>query len=140
MVFVDPLKISVNLSKLKIRPKEFIKYAFDKFGIYINRYCNKSILINIHIGIKKQDIITLLNAMAEFQQETQDKSSNSHKANMMDGKEIDYMAEVGAISECFVIPYPPGVPLLFKGDIINRKEAEKIKILKENGVDLIVVK
>lgn len=139
-VFVDPLKISVNLSKLKIRPKEFIKYVFDKFGIYINRYCNKSILINIHIGIKKQDIITLLNAMAEFQQETRDKSENLHRDSMLAGKEIDYRAEVGAISECFVIPYPPGVPLLFKGDIINRKEADKLKILKENGVDLIVVK
>ncbi|WES34515.1 hypothetical protein P0092_00625 [Ruminiclostridium papyrosolvens DSM 2782] len=139
-VFVDPLKISINLSKLKIRPKDFIRYAFDKFGIYINRYCNKSILINIHIGIKKQDILTLLDAMEEFQQETQEKMLNPRKNSISAENEIDYRAEVGAISECFVIPYPPGVPLLFKGDIINRKEAEKIKILKQNGVDLIVVK
>ncbi|KRQ86771.1 Arginine decarboxylase [Caloramator mitchellensis] len=44
---------------------------------------------------------------------------------------------VGCISGEFVIPYPPGVPILVPGEIITKDILELITIYKENGISIV---
>lgn len=47
---------------------------------------------------------------------------------------------VGKISGVNVIPYPPGVPILLMGELIDRNIVEIISYYVENGADLIGIK
>lgn len=47
---------------------------------------------------------------------------------------------VGKISGMNVIPYPPGVPILLMGELIDRNIVEIISYYVENGADLIGIK
>lgn len=44
---------------------------------------------------------------------------------------------VGKVSGEFVVPYPPGVPLICPGEEITPEIYEKIRFLKENSVEII---
>ncbi len=39
----------------------------------------------------------------------------------------------GKISSCDIIPYPPGVPMVLKGDVLNSETLEKLNILYREG-------
>jgi arginine/lysine/ornithine decarboxylase len=39
----------------------------------------------------------------------------------------------GKVCAEFIIPYPPGIPLLFPGEVISQESIEQIKLLRETG-------
>ena len=45
---------------------------------------------------------------------------------------------IGNISASYIYAYPPGIPLLIPGEVINRKVIEQIKYLKKEGIDLSI--
>ncbi len=53
-------------------------------------------------------------------------------------KEVVNLEEsIGRMSSSFVIPYPPGVPLLCPGEIISRELVEYIKFATNIGIEII---
>ncbi|MBW4828433.1 MAG: aminotransferase class I/II-fold pyridoxal phosphate-dependent enzyme [Clostridiaceae bacterium] len=44
---------------------------------------------------------------------------------------------IGRVSTSFIIPYPPGIPIVVPGEIITEEIYEYINFLKENNVEII---
>lgn len=120
--FIDPLKISINFSKVKKMSPREVKELMQKFNVYFTRMTETSILLNIHIGIHQKHIDRLkqfLLALDMFQFESE----------LPTDKEADF----------FLIPYPPGVPLVVPGDRLGSNVINKIKKYEESGATLIKV-
>jgi lysine decarboxylase len=43
------------------------------------------------------------------------------------------------VSDSYLIPYPPGVPLVVPGDLITREFLNQVYHLKETGVEVFVI-
>lgn len=46
---------------------------------------------------------------------------------------------IGLISAEFIIPYPPGIPIIVPGELISYETIQKIQLFKENGISIIGV-
>lgn len=46
---------------------------------------------------------------------------------------VPYTESIGHICAQLIIPYPPGIPLLFPGEIITMEDIENIRLLQETG-------
>lgn len=55
----------------------------------------------------------------------------------MNDKEIDFADSVGCVSAEFVIPYPPGVPVIVPGEKISCEAVDIIKNYAESGVEIV---
>ena len=53
---------------------------------------------------------------------------------------IDYENSLGTISYNNIVPYPPGVPIIMAGEVINKEIIESICYYKNNGIDILGLK
>jgi arginine/lysine/ornithine decarboxylase len=60
-----------------------------------------------------------------------------HEAHYRNGKYMNLKESVGRISKQFVIPYPPGVPILIPGDEINQSTVDVIESMLIKGVNVL---
>ena len=97
-----------------------IKHRLCDENIYVKRFFNNSLLFNFHIGINEQAVTALLAAL-----------------NKISSEEKEYANTEMRISDKFIIPYPPGVPLVFPGDTINDDIRNKLHEYRQNGVLII---
>ncbi|MGP3590284.1 hypothetical protein [Vagococcus sp. WN89Y] len=114
-IHCDPTKIFLNVSCLG--KAEDIKNQLFKKSIYVNRTINDNLLFNFHIGINKNAVKSLISALTEIS--------------------VRKMSSIPSVSEKFIIPYPPGVPLVFPGEIITNETKEKIALCKKKGLMII---
>ena len=120
--YADPLKVHLNIKEFHLQGLELQEYLYEHFGIYFNRYTRESILINIHIGIKMEDINILFKALKSIL------SLNNHK-------KISSIADNG-----FIIPYPPGIPMKAPGELMETEELFlNIQNKINNGIKVIQI-
>lgn len=105
----DPTKVMMNVSGLGDASE--IKNELLMNNIFIKRTLNHHLLLNFHIGINKEAVNALVNGIRTIG------NSNSKIS----------------ISNKFIIPYPPGVPIIFPGDEINSEINRKIRDYKKMG-------
>ncbi len=98
---------------------EIKKYLCEE-NIYVKRLLNNVLLFNFHIGINEQAVTSLLSALNKISQ----------------SKILNTPSEM-EVSEKFIIPYPPGVPLVFPGEIIDDSIKNKINECRKNGLLII---
>ncbi|MCI1959257.1 MAG: aminotransferase class I/II-fold pyridoxal phosphate-dependent enzyme [Clostridia bacterium] len=55
----------------------------------------------------------------------------------MNESEINFEKSAGFVSAEFVIPYPPGIPVIVPGEKISRKAIDIIKNYAESGVEIV---
>lgn len=55
----------------------------------------------------------------------------------MDYKEIELKNSRGTISYDFIIPYPPGIPLIIPGEVIGEKVIERLIHLRDEGIEVL---
>ena len=110
----DPTKVSVNTEALAISARDVKEMLFSKHGAYVNRITDSSMLFNFHIGIDAVAAQALIDALKEI---------------------ATYcIAPLISLSEGFIIPYPPGVPLVVPGQQITAAIQHQIKNIQRNGV------
>jgi arginine/lysine/ornithine decarboxylase len=109
----DPTKVMLNISGLGDASE--IKNELLKNNIFIKRTLNNHLLLNFHIGINKEAVNALINGLIII--------GNYNSKN--------------CISNKFIIPYPPGVPIVFPGDEINSDITRKIRKYEEKGLLII---
>ncbi|MBA3155665.1 lysine decarboxylase, partial [Salmonella enterica] len=117
-IHYDPTKVMLDVSSLGNGAK--IKKLLCEENIYVKRFINNVLLFNFHIGINDQAVSSLLHALNKISQEQH--------------KQCNPKTEV---STKFIIPYPPGVPLVFPGEIINDEIRNKIQEYRKNGFLII---
>lgn len=52
-------------------------------------------------------------------------------------KNVPFLESKGKISGEYIIPYPPGIPIICPGEIITEEVIEYVEILKDMGLDII---
>jgi arginine/lysine/ornithine decarboxylase len=112
----DPTKVSVNTEALAISARDVKEMLFCKHGVYVNRITDSSMLFNFHIGIDADAAQALIVALEEIA---------THR-----------IAPQLSRSEGFIIPYPPGVPLVVPGQQITAAIQHQIKNIQRNGVQV----
>lgn len=122
-LFSDATKLSINIEALGISSKEVRQQLFENGGIYINRFTEKSILLNFHIGISEMAVSQILEALKLLQK----KIVESDKKN------------IEATTNKFIIPYPPGVPLLVPGEKITASLIRKIENIRQLGAIVLEI-
>lgn len=110
----DPTKVSVNTDVLGIPARDVKEMLFCKHGVYVNRITDASMLFNFHIGIDAEAAQAPIVALEEIA---------THR-----------IAPQLSRSEGFIIPYPPGVPLVVPGQQITAAIQRQIKNIQRNGV------
>lgn len=118
----DTTKIWLDISGLKVTGSKLREILYKKHGIYISRYTNTCALFNVHFGITKSNINSLVQAL--------------HEIEIKKDKWCISQLGENTISEHFVIPYPPGVPILVPGELISKMRLQKIKECMASGVSL----
>ncbi|WP_180229271.1 aminotransferase class I/II-fold pyridoxal phosphate-dependent enzyme [Bacillus pseudomycoides] len=129
--FLDPSKISINFSNKKI-PTNYIKELLIKNNIYINRKTDNSILFNIHIGIKHNEYLTIIQSLNEIENSSfhwmiNSKRKKIHYEPLMPQENADY----------YLISYPPGIPIVVPGDRVDAKTCQNAHELQLSGATLI---
>lgn len=118
----DPTKVSLNISGLDTPASELKDLLYSKYGIYISRVTNDSILLNFHIGISSDAVNKLLDALRNIQ------SDNASR-----------WTESAAASDSYVIPYPPGVPLIVPGEHVTPLIRKKLNTIKRAGTRIFII-
>lgn len=113
-IHYDPTKVMLDVSALG--NGEQIKKLLYKENIYVKRIINNMLVFNFHIGINSKAVELLLQAFNKIKKESCNESN----------REME-------ISSKFIIPYPPGVPIIFPGDIIDDETKNKIVQYRKNG-------
>lgn len=111
----DPTKVSVNMEKLGLPVRDIKEMLYSNHGVYVNRITENSVLFNFHIGIDETAVQHVMDALADIAEQAQSESEP-------------------ACSENFIIPYPPGVPLVVPGQQITAAIQQKIKNIQRRGI------
>lgn len=90
--------------------------------ISLNKKVKKSTINNFNINIKHIE---------------PKKEMTLHSAFYKDKKEIELSKSKGQVSGGFIIPYPPGIPIICPGEIITSEIIEYIQFLKKNDIQLL---
>lgn len=117
-IHYDPTKVMLDVSSLGTGAE--IKQYLCEENIYVKRYLNNVLLFNFHIGINDQAVTSLLFALNKISQRKYGNTTSETE-----------------ISDKFIIPYPPGVPLVFPGGIIDDGIRNKIDEYRKNGFLII---
>ncbi|NIY48299.1 lysine decarboxylase [Cedecea colo] len=117
-IHYDPTKVMINVVGLGKATE--IKNLLCEENIYIKRFINDSLILNFHIGINNEAVTHLLSSLTDISEKLVIDSESEHE-----------------ISDKFIIPYPPGVPLVFPGEPIDRKIKSKIQEYIKNGFLII---
>lgn len=111
----DPTKVSVNIDSLGMPARDIKEILFTDFGVYVNRITEHALLFNFHIGIDRAAAQAVIDALAEL----------AARPRLIPGL---------ACSKNFIIPYPPGVPLVVPGQEITPAIQRQIQAIQRNGI------
>jgi arginine/lysine/ornithine decarboxylase len=120
-VVIDPTKVSLNVSELTSSTLEFRDLIYANYGIYINRVTKSSLLLNFHIGITSDAVQKILKALRELQRRFIPEWLSS------------------PVTDAFIVPYPPGVPIAIPGEEITIQMRSQIRSLTRSGSYIFVV-
>jgi len=122
---IDPLKMSINVSQITTDVKRYKEALFDKFDIYIKNITDSSFLVAIHYGITEKRIKKFIKALYLL--------ANTLRNCHLTDTAVD-------LSDEYIIPYPPGIPLLVPGEQVSYQLIQQIDRLKKCGIDIFSVK
>ncbi|MFZ5968649.1 MAG: aminotransferase class I/II-fold pyridoxal phosphate-dependent enzyme [Bacillota bacterium] len=150
---LDRTKLVIDMSALGISGVLLEKLLRTKHHIQVEMCSTKNVVAVASIGNTKDDFDRLLNALKEI---GDGKGFNRRKVEIplysyhipsmrITPREAVYSPKIerlfkeseGSICGEYVIPYPPGIPILCPGEEITADLIEYINALLENGINLI---
>ncbi|POZ63229.1 aminotransferase class I/II-fold pyridoxal phosphate-dependent enzyme [Chromobacterium alticapitis] len=120
-VHQDPCKVSIDIEGLGLPAAEVQAYLFREHGVYLNRITRRTVLLNFHIGVLPEAVDAMLEGLAALQRRQVGESVKQ------------------VLADRFVIPYPPGVPLLVPGDVITDEIHRKMETIRKTGIALLEI-
>ncbi len=143
----DRLKILLDVSRLEYSTNEIHRYLLDEIGLEIEKYTHSTILVLLTLGGTRSKVIRLYNALKKLDQKKvalpvsrtrktltgklPDITLQCLPADAFFGprKCLDIENVVGKISAGLVTPYPPGIPLLVPGQLIEKATISYLRSL-----------
>ncbi len=161
----DPLKILIDVSQLQYSNHEIHRYLMDEVGLEIEKFTHSTLLVLLTLGGMKAKIVRLFNALNKLDEGTVALQRSKRKlrlpetvppidlktlpANAFFGQResISLSHSVGRIAAALVTPYPPGIPVLVPGQLIeadhvtylNSLAGQKLTIQGLNDGDIYVL-
>lgn len=143
-LFKDPLKVLLDVSQLNYSPEDICIFLNKEAGIEIERRTKSTILVIFSIGTDRSMVYRLIYALKKVvdgrcyipKKTKQAMQIDFPKENQIvmlpsdafysNRKLIEVKKAVGAVSASLVTPYPPGIPLLVFGQLIEQDHVDKI--------------
>lgn len=150
----DPLKILIDISLLEFSSIEVHRYLMDEIGLEIEKYTNNTILVLLTLGGTRSKIIRLYNALKKLEEGRANIPRGRSKFTLPEnippinlktlpcdaffGKRAlsSWEDAEGKIAAGLVTPYPPGIPLLVPGQIIEKEHISFVKALKNQKITI----
>lgn len=152
---MDWTKINISLGKSGITGDELERLLIKNHNIYIELYTGNLVMCMTGIGNTKKDISILLDALKEISAEhrvcktiypdgaqvKQNSVSSYKRSKLYDIPKVKEMIPLeeaeGKICASSIIPYPPGIPLICPGEMLDSETINYVKSLRENGEKVI---
>jgi len=141
----DPIKLTINVEELGYSGFEFEHYL-NKNGIEIELADLQNVLLFITIGTSKKDIDTLVSVLKKVEPKKEknkvkmpefpyapDFAMLPFEAFQKEFEVVPLKESKGRVSWGIVAPYPPGIPVLAPGMLINDDCIEFINEVFERG-------
>jgi len=145
----DPTKLLINVMDLGITGYEVEKWLRTEYNIEVELSDLYNILCIITPGDTKEDAEVLITALARLSKEKEKENIDQKKKNPLkvtlpkipalalspraafysDTDTIPFDQSVGHVIAEFVMVYPPGIPILFPGEVITE---DNVNYIKEN--------
>lgn len=150
----DPLKILIDISKLDYPMAEIHRFLMDEIGLEIEKYTHSTILVLLTLGGTRSKMIRLYNALKKLDDGKVHLNRQKSKRMIPDtippinlvrlpsdaffGKResVNYTDALGKISAGLVTPYPPGIPLLVPGQLVEKEHIDYIKVLSGQKITM----
>ncbi|QSZ27417.1 aminotransferase class I/II-fold pyridoxal phosphate-dependent enzyme [Aceticella autotrophica] len=151
---LDVTKLAINVSGLRLTGLEAEKILRDKFKIQMEMADLYNILAIITVADGEEEINILLKAirsLRNYKGETDiikiDDFCDCPEIVIMPAEVFQFRKNMvsldnaeGKISGDFIIPYPPGIPIICPGERIKKGMVKYISLLYNKGIRIIGVK
>jgi arginine decarboxylase len=150
----DPLKILIDVSRLEYSPNDIHRYLIDEIGLEIEKYTHSTMLVLLTLGGTRSKIIRLYNALKKLDEGKAHLSKGKGKLKIPEAipsidlkmlpadaffgerESIPWQESAGRICAGLVTPYPPGIPLLVPGQLIQQEHIDYLKALSGQRLTL----
>lgn len=145
----DPTKITINCRKLGISGYDLERTLSSKYHIQLEMADMYNGLAVGSYGDTKENIDSLINALKKISANTENKNSKIFEINLpsipeqiltprkafySQKKSVPLRESINKISGEFLLAYPPGIPVLCPGELINEEIINYIELMKELGL------
>lgn len=143
----DPLKILIDISALEYSNHEIHRFLMDEVGLEIEKFTHSTILVLLTLGGMRSKIVRLYNALKKLDEGkvTLNKSKNRSPlpesipainlvqlpsaAFFSQRESIAWEQSAGRIAAGLITPYPPGIPLIVPGQLIEEAHINYLRSL-----------
>lgn len=150
----DPLKILIDVSDLEYSNQEIHRFLMDEVGLEIEKFTHSTILVLLTLGGMRSKIVRLYNALKKLDEGSvtlnRSKSRNvlpehippinlvtlPSKAFFGTRESIPWQDSVGRVAAGLVTPYPPGIPLLIPGQLIEKAHINYLRSLSNQKLTI----
>ena len=149
--YYDFGKIVIITKNTNITGKELADILIKEYKIELEMSSIDYVLAMTSICDTKENFIRLLNALEEIDKKLENKEEKENKIeivlpekkmNILDAiknnnsKYLNYKETEGKISKEYIWIYPPGIPLIAPGEIINKEIIQKINDYKNANIEV----
>jgi len=134
----DPLKILIDVSKLDYSNQAIHGFLMDEVGLEIEKFTHSTLLVLLTFGGSKSKIIRLFNALNKLDSGHVSLRKSGHVQTLpaqippielvtLPAQAFFSQRELVPLHDCggrvaagLITPYPPGIPLLLPGQLIEK--------------------
>jgi lysine decarboxylase len=150
---LDPTKVTITVKELGITGYQAETFLKERMGIQVEMSDLYNILVIVSFGNTEQDIQALLDGLRSLKravktghipkkllltQETiphlppiPEMALTPRKAVQAKSRRVPLGESLGRVSAEVVTCYPPGIPILFPGEVISRETVEYLNVVKQ---------
>lgn len=151
IVDFDRTKLTVNVSGIGITGVYAEKILRDKYNIQVEMSDTVNILAMVTLADGEEEINSLIHGIRGLGRQRNIKNLikveklpdipemilKPSEAVRRNRKQVPFNKSEGYISGDFIIPYPPGVPLICPGELIKKDMVKYINMLYNKGIKII---
>lgn len=150
----DPLKILIDISGLNYGFSQVHKFLLDEVGLEIEKHTHSTILVLLTFGGTRSKIARLYNAIRKLDSGKVKLPRAKGESKMLsrlppikmvclpneaffgEREAVHWSEAVGRVCAGLVTPYPPGIPLLVPGQLIEQQQIEYLSSLTKQNVTI----
>ncbi len=150
----DPLKILIDVSALEYSNQEIHRFLMDEVGLEIEKFTHSTILVLLTLGGMRSKIVRLYNALKKLDQGMVSLHRSKNKSILPDKippielaelpsnaffgqrEAIPWQQSAGRIAAGLIVPYPPGIPLIVPGQLIQEEHINYLRSLSSQKLTI----